>query len=61
MQLDDMADWSVITYAVTGYGDYLESYVMGTELSMVVLDDDELYQAKQYIIQILNNQIVEIE
>ncbi len=61
MQLDDMADWRVVSYAVTGYGDYLVSYVMGDELSMVVLNDSQLHQAKQYIFQILNNQIVEIE
>ncbi|HPX32604.1 MAG TPA: LCP family protein [Erysipelotrichaceae bacterium] len=61
MQLDDMADWTILTYAVTGYGDYLDSYVMGIKLSMVVLNKNELSQAKQYINQILNNQIVEID
>jgi hypothetical protein len=56
-----MADWTILTYAVTGYGDYLDSYVMGIKLSMVVLNKNELSQAKQYINQILNNQIVEID
>ena len=61
MQLDEMADWSVVTYAVTGQGTFLESYVMGTPLSMVVLNDDKLSQVKQYIVQILDNQVLEIE
>lgn len=61
MQLDDMADWTILTYAVTGNGDFLDSYVMGIKLSMVVLDKNKLSKAKQCINQALNNQTVEIE
>ncbi|MGI6608037.1 MAG: LCP family protein [Erysipelotrichaceae bacterium] len=61
MQLDEMADWSVVTYSVTGYSAFRVSYIMGSELSMVILNKNNLQQAKQYILQILDNQIVEID
>lgn len=60
MQLNDMADWQILTYSLSGYSDELESYVVGDYLSMIVLDDDEIYEARQYIIQILNNQVIEM-
>ncbi|MDO4378816.1 MAG: LCP family protein, partial [Erysipelotrichia bacterium] len=65
MQLDDMATWNIVQYSLSGYGSYETSYAMGQSsgqtYSVMIVDQSMLNAARQYIKQMLNNEIVTIE
>ncbi len=61
MQLDDMADWDVVQYSMTGSTGWGESYVAGTELSIVNLSSSSINKAKSYITSVLNGEKITIE
>jgi len=56
MQLDDMADWKLYSYGLTGTTGYAKSYAMGMDLSMVFLDDSSVAKAKTMISAVMSSQ-----
>jgi len=65
MQLDDMASWDMVQYNITGTGSWETSYAMGQNsgitYSVLIANQSTVKKAKDYINQIMNNQIVVIE
>ncbi|MCD8027334.1 MAG: LCP family protein [Erysipelotrichaceae bacterium] len=49
MQLDDMASWSIETISVDGTGDTLNSPIYGSNLYMMIPDDNTVATAKEKI------------
>ena len=59
MQLNDMADWTITTYSITGYGDYRQCYSLDSdEYSVEILYDDSVTTAINYIQQILKGETI---
>ena len=54
MQLSDMAEWSINSYALDGWGTYANSAVMGQELYMSIPDDESVAEAKALIDDIIH-------
>jgi len=61
MQLDDMADWSMQSYSVTGTGRYAHSYIWGSNLSMVIPDETSVAKAKSYLKALINGTEFKVE
>lgn len=59
MQLNDMADWTITTYSLTGYGDYRQCYSMDyDEYSVEILYDDSVATAISYIQKVLQGESI---
>lgn len=57
MQLNDMADWELISYGLTGKTGYAKSYAMPSrELSMVFLNSDSVSKAKEMITAVMSTE-----
>ena len=56
MQLDDMANWQIVSYSIKGHGEYAYSYTWGSDLSMVMVDENSVVEAKEYLNKIYSNQ-----
>jgi len=54
MQLDDMADWQVFSYNLTGTTGYAQSYIVGSELSMVFVDKGQVATATKLLVKVKN-------
>ncbi|MCD8047648.1 MAG: LCP family protein [Clostridiales bacterium] len=62
MQLDDMAEWDVVSYAVTGTGGRAETYSMpGRSLYVTYPDEDSVVYASELINQVLSGEIVTVD
>ncbi|MCC8129182.1 MAG: LCP family protein [Clostridiales bacterium] len=62
MQLDDMAEWDVVSYAVTGTGGRAETYSMpGRSLYVTYPDEDSVAYASELIDQVLSGEVVTVD
>ncbi len=62
MQLDDMSDWELKTYSLTGSSIWAVGYMMpDTELSMVEIDNYSLEQARSLISQMVQGEKIQID
>ena len=59
MQVNDMADWDIITRSITGEADWGYSYLLGYQRMMTYLDMNSIESAKADIRKIINNEIIE--
>lgn len=59
-QLDEMLDWDIQAYALSGTSKNLHSYMTNTKLSMVELNKDTVVKAQEYIKRIMNDEILKI-
>ena len=58
-QLADNKPWDVITYAVSGYGDYQVTFSQGVEASVVIPDENTVAKAKDLLSKILSGELIE--
>lgn len=60
MQLDEMPSWDIQSYSVNGTGDYAVPFSMSSSAYVMVPDMNTVNQAKEYLTQLYNNEIVDI-
>ena len=60
MQLDEMPSWDIQSYSVNGTGDYAVPFSMSSSAYVMVPDMNTVNQAKGYLTQLYNNEIVDI-
>lgn len=57
MQLGDMADWNITTYAVSGEGSTEYCYALGDKAWVMIKDSSKVNTAKNMIQQVLNGEV----
>lgn len=57
MQLGDMADWNIITYAVSGEGSTEYCYALGDKAWVMIKDSSKVNTAKNMIQQVINGEV----
>lgn len=57
-QLADNQSWNIVTYAVSGYGDYQVTFSQGVEASVVIPYESTVETAKELMEQLLSGQVV---
>ena len=60
-QLSDMATWDIQQYSVDGTGDTLKTFSLSAPNYVMVPDERTVVQAKEYIRQIYNDEIVKVK
>lgn len=58
-QLSDNQSWNIVSYAVSGYGDYQVTFSQGVEASVIIPDESTVETAKELMKQLLSGQVVE--
>ncbi len=56
MQLNDMADWDLVSYGLTGKTGTAHSYAMGRDLSVVLINSDSVQTAKDMIQAVMSSE-----
>lgn len=57
MQLGDMADWNITTYAVSGEGSTEYCYALGDKAWVMIKDSSKVNTAKNMIQQVINGEV----
>ena len=57
MQLGDMADWNITTYAVSGKGSTEYCYALGDKAWVMIKDSSKVNTAKNMIQQVINGEV----
>lgn len=57
MQLGDMADWNITTYAVSGEGSTEYCYALGDKAWVIIKDSSKVNTAKNMIQQVINGEV----
>lgn len=57
MQLGDMADWNITTYAVSGEGSTEYCYALGDKACVMIKDSSKVNTAKNMIQQVINGEV----
>lgn len=57
MQLGDMADWNITTYAVSGEGSTEYCYALGEKAWVMIKDSSKVNTAKNMIQQVINGEV----
>lgn len=57
MQLGDMADWNITTYAVSGEGSAEYCYALGDKAWVMIKDSSKVNTAKNMIQQVINGEV----
>ena len=57
MQLGDMADWNITTYAVSGEGSTEYCYALGDKAWVMIKDSSKVHTAKNMIQQVINGEV----
>lgn len=57
MQLGDMADWNITTYAVSGEGSTEYCYALGDKALVMIKDSSKVNTAKNMIQQVINGEV----
>lgn len=57
MQLGDMADWNITTYAVSGEGSSEYCYALGDKAWVMIKDSSKVNTAKNMIQQVINGEV----
>lgn len=57
MQLSDMADWNITTYAVSGEGSTEYCYALGDKAWVMIKDSSKVNTAKNMIQQVINGEV----
>lgn len=57
MQLGDMADWNITTYAVSGEGSTEYCYTLGDKAWVMIKDSSKVNTAKNMIQQVINGEV----
>ena len=57
MQLGDMADWNITTYAVSGEGSTEYCYALGDKVWVMIKDSSKVNTAKNMIQQVINGEV----
>lgn len=57
MQLGDMADWNITTYAVSGEGSTEYCYALGDKTWVMIKDSSKVNTAKNMIQQVINGEV----